>query len=47
MFFPLLNMQIRDVLLLIAKARYGRLNVSKRDKAFPLCCQLTVILSYT
>ena len=20
---------------------------SKRDKAFPLCCQLTVILSYT
>ena len=47
MFFPSLNMQIRDVLLVIAKARYGRLNVSKRDKAFPTCFQATVILSYT
>ena len=40
----LLNMQICDVLpvLVIDKARYGRLKVSKRH-----CCQPTVILSYT
>ena len=40
----LLNMQICDVLpvLVIDKARYGRLKVSKRH-----CCQPTVILSYS